>query len=477
MYTIVLIAENTNMKKTTKILLIIFILILIPTIILSRDVFLSLVPNENGFNFVSSPKSIAGLILIGLSMIFSIILYAKFLTRLSLNKLIFFSSVPIIIIYGFMLFLLAYLSNLNNEYANFIKKILNITEESGYNTILWAVLISIVFLIILYCNLVVICRPVNKIEHVISRLGDGKVKEDKLNIGGGKQFQTIEHSLIKINNNYKEKDNTLRNLNYLDKKILPKPIYKFLGRESVTILERDKKVKKVGVLASIKISNTSFNNITLEENFKIINAYMNSIAPLIKKSGGFIDKYIGEGIIAIFSKPDSAIDCSRNIIRVVRKKNNNKKNDNISVEIALHYGDFMLGVTDEEEKVPTIISNLNIINKIANITKYMKSSLVFSKSILDNLSLNYHIEYRCLGFFKEEDKDIYVYEDLSCYSKNMTFKLLKNKNIFEKGVMYYNNRDYDKSLLYFQEILKSLPEDNASYIYYNKTKEKLSLKS
>ena len=76
-----------------------------------------------------------------------------------------------------------------------------------------------------------------------------------------------------------------------------------------------------------------------------------------------------------------------------------------------------------------------------------------------------------------KDKDIYVYEDLSCYSKNMTFKLLKNKNIFEKGVMYYNNRDYDKSLLYFQEILKSLPEDNASYIYYNKTKEKLSLKS
>lgn len=315
----------------------------------------------------------------------------------------------------------------------------------------------------------------NKIEHIVSRLGDGKVKEENLKLGGGRQFKSIEHSLNKINNNYKIKDNSLKSLNYSDKNSLPRQIYKFIGRDGVQILEREKQVKKSGVVAIIKLTDNSSNSTRLEDQFEIINAYMNSITPIVKKCGGFIDKFIGDAIVAVFTKADSALDCSRNILRTVYGRN--RRQSNIFVQIALHYGEIVLAVKSEEEKVPTIISSLSVVNKISEIARFMKGKIVFSKAILDNLALHYHIDYRYLGSFNDSDEEILVFEDLSAYPKDYATKLIKNKNIFEKGVILYNNREFDKAGYYFEDVLRSIPDDNASYIYFNKTREKLEAKS
>ena len=464
------------MRKSTKIIFALFVLVLIPAIILGKDVFNNFLPMEDGgFVFNPSPKAISSLVLMGLALVLGVFLYGRFLSSLPFDKVIFFSSLPIILVYGYLLFLLAYLSNLDNPYANAIKDILNITTGSGYNTILWAVLLSIVFIIILFFNFILICKPMNKIEHIVSRLGDGKVKEENLKLGGGRQFKSIEHSLNKINNNYKIKDNSLKSLNYSDKNSLPRQIYKFIGRDGVQILEREKQVKKSGVVAIIKLTDNSSNSTRLEDQFEIINAYMNSITPIVKKCGGFIDKFIGDAIVAVFTKADSALDCSRNILRTVYGRN--RRQSNIFVQIALHYGEIVLAVKSEEEKVPTIISSLSVVNKISEIAKFMKGKIVFSKAILDNLALHYHIDYRYLGSFNDSDEEILVFEDLSAYPKDYATKLIKNKNIFEKGVILYNNREFDKAGYYFEDVLRSIPDDNASYIYFNKTKEKLEAKS
>lgn len=463
------------MRKSTKIILILFVLVLITAIILGKDVFKSFLTLEDGgIAFNPTAKSISGLVMIGLSFILAIFLYGRFLLSLPFDKVIFFSSLPIILVYGFILFLLAYLSNLDNPYANTIKEILNITNGSDYNTILWAILLSIVFVILLFFNFILICKPMNKIEHIVSRLGDGKVKEDKLKVGGGKQFKSIEHSLNKINNNYKINDNSLSNLSYNDRKSLPRQIYRFLGREGIEILEREKQVEKSSVVAVIKLFDNSLNSNSLKDQFKIMNAYMNSIAPIVKRSGGFIDKFIGEAIVAVFPKADSALDCSRNIIRTICGRN---KQTSTYAQIALHYGKIILAAKSEEDKVPTIISSLSVANKISEIARFMSGGIVFSKALLDNLALHYHIDYRYLGSFNEGDDQVLVFEDLSVYPKDYALKLIKNKNIFEKGVILYNNGQFDKATYYFEDVLRNIPDDKASYIYFNKAKEKLEAKS
>ena len=61
-------------------------------------------------------------------------------------------------------------------------------------------------------------------------------------------------------------------------------------------------------------------------------------------------------------------------------------------------------------------------------------------------------------------------------SRREADKLIKNKGLFERGIICYNNGDYNKALQYFQENIKNNSNDKAGYIYYCKTKEKLDMK-
>lgn len=50
---------------------------------------------------------------------------------------------------------------------------------------------------------------------------------------------------------------------------------------------------------------------TPQENFNFINSYLGAMGPVIRENGGFIDKYIGVIIMALFDEPAGAIRCAR----------------------------------------------------------------------------------------------------------------------------------------------------------------------
>lgn len=478
MYIIYSNEENKNMKKSTKILLIIFILFFIPSLVMGRYIIEGIKPVDNKITFNFDVKGIIAIILIVISSIFGTILYFRFLSSLSMDKVLFFTSVPLVIIYGLILFLLAELNSLNNDFANSVKSILNITQENTYNTILWAVLITIIFIVLLFINYLIICKPVTKVEKIVSRLGDGKVKEEKLNIGGGKQFSNIEHGLNKINNNYKEKDNTLKKVSLETKKFVPKQFFRFLGKNNITELELGNQVKKKAVTMSVKLIQIKENtNLSLEENFNIINSYLNLISPLIRKFGGFIDKYLGDGVLAVFGRSEDGVDCAHAISRAIRIKNRqNKTLPNIDGRISMMSGEVIFGIVGEEErKIPTIISDITSnLEKIDQICKYMSISVVFTKNIIDDLPLNYRLNYRYIGSINiGENRDLLMYEDLDIYPRDVSEKLIKTKGVFENAILEYENEEFRKAIILFEEALKYFPNDRACYIYYNKCKEKV----
>lgn len=479
MNTFLLLAKDKDMKKSTKIILIIFIAVTVPALVLGGSLFSAIVPTDNGFTFNFDTKAIIALILFVASIILGIYLYWRFLLALSLDKVLFFSSIPLFLIYGATMFLITDLSNINSPFAASFRSLLNISTDNAYNTILWAILVSLVFIAILFFNYIIICRPFNKVEKVISRLGDGRVREEKLNIGGGKQFKNIEHGLVKINNKYRENDKSLKNANLETQKFVPKQFFKFLGKGNITELELGHQVKKYATLVCIKLEGiNNKDSLSLEDNFNILNSYLNVIAPLVRKFNGFIDRYLGDGIIAVFPNAENAINCSLAIIRAMRIENrSNKKLTAVKERISILSGEVIFGIVgDEERKIPTIVSNeTSLLEKMDEIVSYMSSKMVFTKSVIDNLPLNYKLVYRYIGSLNmDEFKEVMLFEDLEVYSKEETVRLIKNKGLFERGVIFYNNGEYQKAMDYFRENLKSNPNDKGGYIYFNKTKEKLN---
>lgn len=469
-------AKNKDMKKSTKVLLIFYIILLIPAVFFGRYIFSSFIFGQESVSFDFNIYSILGIVFSGLALLLGIVLFFKFINSRAVDKAIFFTIMPSFMIYGVLIFILAQLSTYQNDTAKTVRTLLNINAENNYNTILWAVLLSIVFIIILFLNVIFLCKPINRVEKIVSRLGDGKIKDEKIKLGGVKQFENIEHSLNKINNNYREKDNSLRAFKLESEKYIPRQFFRFLGRNNISQLELGAQVKKKATTVLIKLSKSSTNQMSLEENFHYVNSYVNVISPLIRKFGGFIDKYLGDGILAVFPQGQDALDCLHALSRAIEIKNRqNKSLPKISLRAAVESEEVIFGVIgDQQRKIPTIVSDVLVsLEKIDEVSRYVAANVVFTKKVLDNLPLHYKFSYRFIGSLSQPDEKTLLFEDVEHYPKDKMKLLIKTKGIFEKGVLLYDNGEYKKAETYMEEVLKTNSGDRCAYIYFNKCKEKL----
>lgn len=473
-------SHNKDMRTSTKILIVITIILFIPNLFLTKYLLAAVVPTGEGFQLNFTPLAWVSLAFQILYNVFFTILFIRFLKTQRLSNMIFFSLAPLTLAYGaFMVYIVA-VKNMNGLMAESIRATLNIqTQETSYNNFLWAGLATLIYLVLLFVIVLFSCRPLSKIEHITQKLGDGRIKNDDFKIGGGKQFKEIEHSLNKINYNYKEKENKIKQTNLATQKFIPKQFFKFLGKSSIEELELGNQVKKnaTTLFCDLKSSTDISRTLSLEENFNYINSYLKIVAPLIKRYNGFIDKYLGDGVLAVFSKSENAIECAHAILRAIEIKNKSQKDfPVIDARISINTGEVIFGIVgDEERKSPTIISDaVNLASKMQEINLYIDTKLLVSKQSLNELSPKFDFSYRYTGNLSlDGGGQISLFESLDYYPKNKREKLKKLKNKFESGVRAYNEKKYEEAKEIFTSILQQVSDDKPSFVYFNKASEKL----
>ena len=460
------------MKTSTKILLIINIALLIANVFLIRYLVSGIVPTDSGFVFEFSALSWVALVVLIAFLVTFIALYIVFLRNMRLSNLLFFSTLPLTLIYGVFVVYIAKIGDMDDITSASVKATLNLNSTQGVEN-LWIALATVTYLILLFILIAIACRPLRNVERVTQKLGDGRVKMEDYKIGGSRQFQEIEHSLNKINYLYKEKDNKLKIANLATQKYLPRQLLNFLGKNGIEDVETGKSVTREGTIlyCDLKPNKT----LSLEENFNYINSYLKVVAPLIKRFDGFVDKYLGDGLIAVFSRAQNAVECAHSILKAVEDRNKNqKKSLNIASRISVHTGILTIALSAEEKK-PTVVSPIiNMLSKMEEINEFMGGKLLFSKKTLDSFSSKYNFDFRYLGDLEYEKNIISLFESLDCYSKRAREKLKKFKNEFENGVRFYNEKRYREAKAMFEKVLQKIPNDNASFVYFNKCNEKLN---
>lgn len=470
-----ILAKNNDMKKWTKILLAVFVATLIPAIVFGRDVFLSIKPNGNSFGFDFTTKAIIGLVFMGVSMTLGMILYIRFLLTLSLDKVLFFSSFPLLVVYGVSIFFIASVGTMEGDFAQTLRTMLNITDTASYNTILWSVLVTITLIVLLLLNFIIICRPLTRVERIVLRLGDGLVKDNKLCVGGGKQFEAIEHGLNKINSNYKEKEYSLKDIDFSSP--IPKHFYKFLGRGNVEKLQRGEVVKQSAIVLFVRMnSQNGGGTLTMEESFGLVNSYLNIISPLIRKEGGFIEKFTGDSVIGVFAKAGDGIKCCQNISKIIEAKNISKRGMP-DIDYKIIVSGFELSYKLENSNGSTYPVILNPLQddlvRLYEVAEFVGSNILYTKSCIERLPLDSRLEYRYMGFVSLSGGQVVLYDDLQSKPRHEQKIYQKTKRQFERGVIAFNQGRFDEAENIFSQILHLLPKDKASYEYFNKCKEKL----
>lgn len=464
------------MRTSTKILMIFYFITLVGVVVTSSFIFSAISISEQGIAINLSITFYISLAITILNLIFGIILYVRFLRSQKLTATLFFSIVPITVTFATATYFLATINNYQNTTITIVKQVLQI-NQTNYNNYLWIVLLTVIYLIIVFLTFKILMRPLKKLEQAIERLSDGNVS-DKILLGGGKQFKKMEYDLNKINENYRKKENVIKQTSVEYEKYIPKQFIKFLGKNSILDLQVGTQVKKevTTMFCDIRNSTQVSTTLSLEENFNYINSYLNVVSPIIRKYNGYIDKYLGDGIMAIFTRSRQAYDCAHAIIKAVNLKNtSNISMPNLDVGVSLNTGDVVFGVIgDDSRKSITVISDsVNFTAKIGEVNKVFGSQVTFSKSTLNDLSANISINYRYIGNLKFDDKEyISIFESLDSYPRTKREKLIKNKVQFEQGVRAYVNGKFEQAKSIFEEVYKKEKDDRVCYVFYNKANER-----
>ena len=466
------------MKTNTKIYIVIFLISLVGGSLTSRYLFSAISISQYGIQFNMNTWAWVCVVFNILNLVSGNILYFKFLKTRKFNSMLFFATVPLTLIFGVCTYFLATINNLKSQTFTLIKSVLKISN-TNYNNYYWLAVITIIYLIILFVTFSLLSNPVKKIEKATKKLSFGELK-DKITIGGNKQFLEIENSLNKINDNYKKKDDFIKQTNLEYEKFVPKPLIRFLGKKNVLELEIGSQVKKTATLLFCNLRNSQVvsETLSLEENFNFINSYLNVVSPIIKKNGGFVDRYQEDGLVAVFVSAKNAVSCGIQIVKTINQKNLESKNvPSIDVGIGIHTDEMIFGVVgDETRKTPTIISNsVNVSSKLDEVNKKYGSIMVLSKNTLNELPTNFAFLYRYIGNLNIADnKDIIsVFECLDVYPRQKREKLNKYHNEFENGVREYVNGKFSVAKDIFEKVYSKEKDDKVCYVYYNNCVENL----
>ncbi|MBU0954266.1 MAG: adenylate/guanylate cyclase domain-containing protein [Spirochaetes bacterium] len=264
-------------------------------------------------------------------------------------------------------------------------------------------------------------------------------------------------------------------------RFVPDEFLTFLGKESVMEVKLGDQVQNQMTILFTDIRNfTSLSEqMTPRENFSLINSYLNHMAPVVRERGGFIDKYIGDSIMALYpDSPAQAIESAIAMRSLLIEYNNGRKRAGyppLDMGVGIHTGMLMLGIIGEENRMEsTVISDaVNTASRLENLTKVFGVSIIISQAALDaDPACRNSSELRYLGAIplKGRSQGLGVYEVLHQNDPAYAAKLA-NRELFHSCVTAWEklqdhkqgNRDV------FAEYLNVYPEDPALNYYLNKS--------
>jgi len=258
-------------------------------------------------------------------------------------------------------------------------------------------------------------------------------------------------------------------------RFVPHEFLQFLERESIIDVQLGDQVQKemTVLFADIRSFTNLSEKMSPKENFNFLNAYLSRVSPVIRKYHGFIDKYIGDAVMALF--PQSADDAVQAAIEMQKQVSlynvyrQEKGDEPIAIGIGLHTGSLMLGTVGEPERMEgTVIADaVNLASRLEGLTKIYGVDILVSEQTLYCLDDPQKYSYRFLGRVKVKGKSqpVDVFEVYQANSEPIIHLKRQTRDEFERGVALYVEKNFAEAQKVFQDVLQRNEHDKVTRLY------------
>jgi adenylate cyclase len=287
-------------------------------------------------------------------------------------------------------------------------------------------------------------------------------------------FRTIEDLTV-----------NLKDFNKSLSRFVPFQFLEYLNKNSILEVELgDQTLKTMTILfADIRSFTTLSEVMTPEENFKFLNSFLSQVVPVIREGGGFVDKFIGDGIMALFPEStDNALQTAVNLQLAVHRYNEARSRAgyiDICLGIGLHTGSLMLGTIGEMDRMETTVisDTVNVASRMEQLSKQYGASIIISDDMYQSLEHPDEFEIRKLGstIVKGKRHPIIVLEILDSLPRAEKEKKIKSRELFEQGIILFETLRIKEAREKFHKVLNIYPADKASSLFISKCIEAESI--
>ncbi len=261
------------------------------------------------------------------------------------------------------------------------------------------------------------------------------------------------------------------------------------------------------------------------DTFKWLNSFFQRMSVCISSNQGFIDKFLGDAIMAVFDKYEchsfNALKAAVMMQESLQDFNVNYQKYNlrepVKIGIGIHTGIGVIGTLGSEKRMDsTVIGDVvNTASRLESLTKTYGCSIIVSEQVISEIercqnncqtgkriktkhnSLNSQenfsnqiqdnqnnqpsycdkIYYRWIDKVKlrGKQKAVNIYELLGTENNLIEREKIATLSLFDKGIKGWKVGKYAAALEYFQQVKRVNSIDNIAGLYVERCREKLGL--
>ncbi|MCB1327346.1 MAG: adenylate/guanylate cyclase domain-containing protein [Spirochaetales bacterium] len=202
-------------------------------------------------------------------------------------------------------------------------------------------------------------------------------------------FQALSGTLIFFTRQILEQVlSDLRLLNTSLNRFVPYEFLQRLGKHSVTELNLgDHRQTQMSVLfCDIRNFTTLTERIGGPATFDLLGSYFERMGPIIRKHNGYIDKYIGDAIMALFDAPGDAVASAQEMLAELRDLNQTSR-EPLNIGIGIGTGSIVLGAIGETKRIDNTVigDSVNASARLESLTAKLDHSLIISESTYNGI--------------------------------------------------------------------------------------------
>ncbi|MBF0352902.1 MAG: GAF domain-containing protein [SAR324 cluster bacterium] len=249
-----------------------------------------------------------------------------------------------------------------------------------------------------------------------------------------------------------------------------------LGRaesDTITILFSD-------IRAFTEMSET----MSAQELMNFLNAYLQRMSEPIHQYGGFVDKFIGDAIMALFDFPDKTdaeeAECAvkaaiamQETLKIYNQHRQQSGYPPVASGIGIHCGPVVIGTVGSRDRMDSTVigDNVNLASRLEGLTKFYGVDILISSDVLELISDRNFMQYRELDYVRVKGRKnpVSIFE---VYNHNQpqiqSLKRASGKYIL-RSLISRQLSDWNNTEQHLRRALEVYPEDSAARFLLKQT--------